>query len=163
MSGDIDPAKLQGISEDVPFAWTQADTLATAFDEMAAAVESMSDWNSWADHARTDWAGEALRMFNQRVTQGNTDAGELATALRDAAEDVRALKRAAQAEQDRREVAREWKRAYDENEANESGWNQFTDWVGGEDFEAPPEPDYPAPEPNLAVPPGPPTDSRVPN
>jgi hypothetical protein len=161
VSGDIDPAKLRGIEQDVPFAWEQADTLATAFDDMAAAVESMSDWNGKAEHARADGAGKWLDTFNQRVSQGNTDAGELASALRDAAEDVRALKRAAQAEQDRREVAREWKRAYDENEANESGWNQFTDWVGGEDFEAPPEPDYPEPEPNLAVPPGSATDTRV--
>lgn len=169
MSGDIDPEKLRGIAEDVPFAWNGPDdmdngpwkTLADAFDDMADAVGSMTDWNNWASHARTDWQGEALRVFNQRVQQGNTDAGELASALRDAAEDVRALQRAAKAEQERRKVAREWKRAYDENEANESGWNSFTDGVFGEDFEAPPEPDYPEPEPNLEAPPGSATETRV--
>jgi uncharacterized protein YukE len=169
VSGDIDPAKLQGIDEDVPFAWTSSSdmdsgawkTLAEAFDAMAEAVDDMTPWNNKAEIARQDWHGKANDVYEQRVQQGNDDAGQLATALRDAAEDVRALQRAAKAEQERRNTAREWKRAYDENEANESGLNQFGDAIFGEDFEAPPEPDYPEPEPNLESPPGQATDSRA--
>jgi len=154
MTGDIDPEKLKGIDEDVPFAWEQANTLERALEAMAEAVEGMAPWNSEAEHARVDWHGRACDVFDQRVGQCNRDAGELARALRDAVTDLQALRRAAQQEQDRRDKARKWREAYEKNQAKESGFNQFTDWVFGEDFRAPPEPEYPEPPPNLTPAPG---------
>jgi hypothetical protein len=114
-----------------------------------------------AQGALVEWNGEAMQAFVTRHGVGDGDAGKLVVALRDAAEDVRALRRAAGEEQNRRIAARRWLAAYEENERNESDWNKFTDWFSGEDYEAPPMPPPPAPEPNLAPPAGAVSATRV--
>ena len=146
---------LGAIDEDVPFDWGGATALIAALEAMATAVEDQRATRSEAAAgALVDWQGQAVGLFVDRLGVGDGDAVELAAALRDAAEDVRALERAAREEQERREAARTWRDAYEENERDESAWNKFTDWVGGEDFEMPPMPPPPTPEPNLAAAPG---------
>lgn len=148
MSGDL------GVfEEDVPFDWEGADRLARSFDDLADRVESqMPTRDGDLGHAMRDATGRWAQLFGERAGVGMGDASELVAALRDAAEDVRVMSRAAEEEQARREAARAWKRAYDENEANESVWNKVTDWIGGEDFAPPPMPDPQKPEPHLAPP-----------
>jgi hypothetical protein len=146
---------LGAVHEDVPFDWAGADALIAAFESMADEIElKRGDRASAAQGALTDWQGQAVQAFVDRVTVGDADAVELVGPLRDAAEDVRALRRAAQEEQDRREAARAYITAYEENERTESAWNDFTDWLGGEDFEPPPMPPPPSPEPHLSPPAG---------
>lgn len=146
---------LGAIGEDVPFDWDGATTLIASFEAMATAIEDQRVTRPEAQSgALRDWQGQAVGLFVERVAVGDGDAGELAIALREAAEQVRALERAAREEQERREAARTWQEAYEENERNESGWNKFTDWVAGEDFEMPPMPPPPTPEPSLAAAPG---------
>lgn len=153
---------LGAIDEDVPFDWDGAAALITAFETMASEIETQrSQRTDAAEHAMVDWLGEAVTQYVQRHNQGDLDAGELVTALRDAAEDVRAMQRAAQEEQDRREAAREYVRALEENEENEGFFDKVGDFFGGEDFEPPPMPPPPTPEPNLTAPTGPVSDTRV--
>jgi hypothetical protein len=147
--------ELGAIHEDVPFDWGGADTLISAFDTMAQQIDEQRQGRRTAgDGALVDWVGQAVPLFLQRQSVGDADAGELVAALRDAAEDVRALKRAAQEEQDRRVAARAYVTAYERNEAEESTWNDITDFFGGEDFEPPPLPPPPTPEPHLSSPAG---------
>lgn len=142
---------LGAFQEDVPFDWDGADVLAGAFDDLAQGVEGQrAARGRHAQDALTDATGRWAQAFVERFAVGVTDAAELAPALRDAAEDVRAMKRAAEEEQARREAARAWKRALDANEANEGFWDKTKDFVLGEDFEVPPMPDPPRPEPHLA-------------
>ena len=146
---------LGAIHEDVPFDWDGADTLITAFEQMAQEISDQRSVRLTAGGQALDqWEGQAVPPFVQRQDAGDADAGELATQLRDAAEDVRALVRAAREEQARRVAAREWVTAYERNEAEESLWNNVTDFFGGEDFEPPPMPPPPRPEPHLSSPAG---------
>jgi hypothetical protein len=147
--------ELGAIHEDVPFDWGGASTLISAFESMAQQIDDQRQARHTAgEGALVDWQGQAMPLFLQRATAGDTDAGELVAALRDAAEDVRALERAAREEQNRREAARAYVTAYERNEAEESTWNDITDFFGGEDFEPPPLPPPPAPEPHLSSPAG---------
>jgi hypothetical protein len=147
--------ELGAVHEDVPFDWDGADTLITAFESMAQQIQDQRPSRQAAGaHALDQWIGQAVPLFVQRQSAGDMDAGELVDALRDAAEDVRALKRAAQEEQDRRIAAREYVAAYERNEAEESLWDDITDFFGGEDFEPPPMPPPPRPEPHLSSPTG---------
>jgi hypothetical protein len=142
---------LGAIDEDVPFDWEGASALIASFESMANDIERQkADRMAAARTALEHWRGKHAGAFVQRCGVGDRDASDLFVALRDAAEDVRALQRAARAEQSRREAARAWVEAYERNERNESAWNKFTDWWSGEDYEAPPMPPPPAPEPNLA-------------
>jgi hypothetical protein len=146
---------LGAVDEDVPFDWEGADTLVAAFESMADEIEATQrERASAAEGALTDWHGQAAQAFIDRFHMGDADAHELAAPLRDAAEDVRAMKRAAEEEQSRREAARAYIQAYEENERNETNWNKFTDWLIDEDFEPPPMPPPPTPEPNLTPPAG---------
>jgi hypothetical protein len=145
MSGD-----LGAFEEDVPFDWEGADRLAVAFDDLANRIEGqIATRDGYVADGLTDAAGPWAQVLVERVGVGVFDAAELVMALRDGAEDVRAMRRAADEEQARRVAAREWKRAYDENEASESNVDKVGDFFFGEDFEPPPMPDPPKPEPNL--------------
>lgn len=155
---------LGAIHEDVPFDWDGADTLITAFEQTAQQISDQRATRLTAgDRALDRWEGQAVPLFLQRQAAGDADAGELVAQLRDAAEDVRALVRAARAEQARRAAAREWVASHERHERGESGerlWDgiadmtDMTDIFGGEDLEAPPMPPPPAPELHLSSPPG---------
>lgn len=146
---------LGAVQEDVPFDWDGADQLVTHFNATAARIEDQRGSRDAAgEHALVDWAGPHSQEFRGRQRTGDQDAVEIADALRAAAEQVRAMKRAAQEEQDRRVAAREYIRAKEENDQNESLLNQGSDLLFGEDFEMPPKPDPPKPEPMLSAPPG---------
>lgn len=146
---------LGAVEEDVPFDWDGADRLARQFDATAATISDQQGTRSSAGtHALIDWEGPYSKEFVSRQDTGDQDAGEISSALQEAAEQVRAMKRAAQEEQDRRVKAREYIRAMEENEKNESTLNKIGDFLGGEDFEKPPKPPPPKPEPSLSPPPG---------
>ena len=146
---------LGAIEEDVPFDWDGADRLVTRFEATATKIEDQrGSRTSAGQHALIDWAGPHSTEFTGRQAQGDTDAVEIASALRTAAERVRALKRAAQEEQDRRVKAREYMVAKAENDENESLLNKGKDFLTGEDFEMPPKPPPPKAEPMLTAPPG---------
>jgi hypothetical protein len=156
----VDASDLGAIEEDVyveggggTFDSEGADELILAFETMADDIESQRPSRQTAfEGALLDWHGAARDQFGERHTVGMNDASELATALRDAAADVRAMKTAAQQEQARIEKAREWVEAYEENERNESVLNKVSDWgiFGGEDFDPPPKPGPPTVPPNPA-------------
>jgi hypothetical protein len=146
---------LGAVHEDVPFDWAGADALVAAFESMANDIEAKRAARaSAAQGALADWQGQAVQPFIDRCTVGDADAAELGAPLRDAAEDVRAMKRAAEEEQRRREAARAYMAAYEENERNESTLDDVGDWLFGEDFEPPPMPPPPVPEPHLSPPAG---------
>lgn len=149
---------LGAIHEDVPFDWTGAEELIVHFDFVAEQIEAKRGQRSAAQNeAMVDWQGQAMPQFMQRALAGDFDAVELAAALRDAAEDVRAMLRAAHEEQDRRLAARDWERQVAEaarREGERSGWDKF--WNGSLPvIPPPPMPPPPVPEPHLSPPSGP--------
>jgi uncharacterized protein YukE len=128
---------LRGIAEDVPFAWAAAADLAAELRAAATACESqVPRRTTLATTAATEWRGRYAREFADRMGICTADAQRLATAMRDAANQVDELARLAREEQDRREQAREWQR----RQENESVLNQIGDFVFGED-DLPPVPD----------------------
>lgn len=144
-----------GALGDVPFDWAGADRLAAAFEAMAAELSNERGPRADAgQQALIDWQGTYSGQFRQRLATGDADAGELSAAMTDAAAKVRALKRAAQEEQKRREAARAYVNAKAQNDANESTLNKLSDWAFGEDFKMPPKPPPPTPEPLLTAPSG---------
>jgi hypothetical protein len=158
---DASELKAEG---DVAFDWTGATRLKAAFEAMASAVETQRGARMSAfDAGLKGWQGAGRSAYDQkpRHMQGDTDAGELGSALRDAIADIEALERAAREENDRRRRAREWLDAYAKNEREENFGDNLHDFFFGEDFRPPPMPEPPHPEPNLVPPPGPSADPRV--
>jgi uncharacterized protein YukE len=128
---------LRGIAEDVPFAWSAATRLAAELRATAAACEGqIPRRNTIAGQAATEWRGLYARQFGDRMGICTGDAQRLATALRQAAGQVDELARLAREEQNRREKAREWQRAQE----NESVLEEIGDFLFGED-DLPPIPD----------------------
>lgn len=163
----VDASELGAIEEDVEFDWDGATRLKAAFGWLADAIEAQRGprMEAFTTGLRS-WQGAAKAAYdaNPRHVQGDTDAGELVAACRDAIEDIKALERAALAENERRCRAREWVAAYkrhEEEEANQSVFEDIGEWFGGEDFRPPPMPEPPHPEPNLVPPPGPTTDRKA--
>jgi uncharacterized protein YukE len=128
---------LRGIDEDVPFAWSAATRLAGELRAAAATCEGqISRRTTIAGQAATEWRGLYARQFTDRMRICTGDAQRLATALRQAADQVDELARLAREEQDRREKARQWQREQDD----ESVLDKVGDFLFGED-DLPPIPD----------------------
>jgi uncharacterized protein YukE len=128
---------LRGIAEDVPFDWAAATRLAAEFRATAAACEGqIPRRTAIAGRAQTEWRGRYAREFAERMRICTGDAQRLATALRQAADQVDELGRLAREEQRRREAAREWQR----QQEDESLLEEFGDFLFGED-DLPPVPD----------------------
>jgi uncharacterized protein YukE len=138
---------LRGISEDVPFAFAAAADLAAELRASATACETqVPRRTAVAGTAEAEWRGRYAREFAGRMRICTTDAQRLATAMRDAANQVDELARLAREEQNRREQAREWQRRQDE----ESVLDKIGDFVFGED-DLPPIPD-PVTPPSFTTP-----------
>ncbi len=129
------------VEEDVPFDWGGADRLIAQFRSAASGLDGQRGSRlSAGEHALVDWKGPHAEEFRGRQSIGDVDAGEIATALRQSATRMEQLRDAAQEEQKRRELAREYMSAKEENDKNESLGNKFMDGVRGEDFKMPPKP-----------------------
>jgi uncharacterized protein YukE len=128
---------LRGIAEDVPFAWSAATRLAAELRAAATTCEAqIPRRNTIAGQAATEWRGLYARQFADRMRICTGDAQRLATALRQAADQVDELARLAREEQDRREKARQWQREQDD----EGVLEKVGDFIFGED-DLPPIPD----------------------
>jgi uncharacterized protein YukE len=128
---------LRGIAEDVPFDWSAATRLAAQLRATATASEGqIPRRTALAGRAATEWRGRYAREFAGRMGVCTGDAQRLATALRQAADQVDELSRLAREEQDRREKARAWQRQQEE----ESLLEDVGDFLFGED-DLPPIPD----------------------
>ncbi|BBH70557.1 hypothetical protein ACTI_72420 [Actinoplanes sp. OR16] len=144
---------LRGISEDVPFDWDAATHLAAQLRSSADECEGVVPRRTAAATVATEeWRGAYARQFATRMGLCVTDAQRLATAMRQAANQVDELARLAREEQNRREKAREWQRRQEE----EGVLDKIGDFLFGED-DLPPVPDpitppvYTAPPPAVAV------------
>jgi hypothetical protein len=160
----VDASELGAIHEDVPFDWSGATRLKAALEALASAIDAQRGPRMEAFAAGLkSWQGAAKAAYDQspRHVQGDTDAGELTPALRDAIADIEAMERAAREENDRRRRARDWVQAYKDHEENETFLDDVGDFFTGEDFQPPPMPEPPHPEPNLVPPPGPAADPRA--
>lgn len=143
------------VEEDVPFDWSGADRLITQFRAAATTIENQrSGRRAAGDHALVDWQGPHSDQFVQRQATGDADAQEIASSLRRSATQVEELKSAAEEEQKRRELAREYMRAKEENDRNESVGNKIMDGLTGEDFKMPPKPPPRKEAPLLTAPEG---------
>jgi hypothetical protein len=120
------------IHEDVPFDEDGANALIAAFEEMAQQISDQRSTRRAAEGRALDrWQGQAVPLFLQRRTAGDRDAAELADQLQDAAEAVRALRRAARWEQARRAGAREWVAPDDARREAGGLWDDVTVTVTG--------------------------------
>ncbi|WP_306214865.1 hypothetical protein [Actinoplanes sp. RD1] len=144
---------LQGIAEDVPFAWAAATGLARALRAAADECEGqISGRSQLAGQAKTEWRGLYARQFDDRMRICTEDARRLAGALRQAANQVDELARLAREEQDRRLKARQWQREQEDEGFLEKGY----EFLFGED-DLPPIPDpvtppaYTSPAPATAA------------
>jgi uncharacterized protein YukE len=128
---------LRGIAEDVPFAWSAATGLAAELRAAADACQGqISRRATIADQAAAQWRGLYARQFGDRMGICTGDAQRLATALRQAADQVDELSRLAREEQERREKARQWQR----DQQDEGILDKVGDFLFGED-DLPPVPD----------------------
>jgi uncharacterized protein YukE len=134
-----------------------ADDLAAKFRATATLLRAqVSQRNTLAAAARTDWQGAYEVKFGARMHVCATDAGLLATALDTAATQVDDLATRAKHEQDRRTKARAWKVEHDawkRRQEQKSTLDHIGDFFSGNSGE--PEPDEPnmtpADEPHLPV------------
>lgn len=123
---------LHGIENDVTFDFGAAEELATRADLAATGVDgTVGGRNFWTTHAMAEFRGHFSELFEANSTTANTDAGELADALRLVAEAARRLKEEAEKENERRRIAREWKAEQDARSDFHEGWDDF--WGSGED------------------------------
>jgi uncharacterized protein YukE len=134
--------ELHGIEEDVRFNWAGADALEQELRATSSTLDGqVSRRNGYASAAREEWRGVYSRQFAQRMRICTGDAGRLADAMTQAANQVQELAEAARREQDRREQAREWKREQDDEGLFERG----KDFLFGEDDKPPIPPPEPPP------------------
>jgi uncharacterized protein YukE len=129
------------IEEDVRFAWEAATKLSADLRSIAAGLdEQIPRRNTLADAAKQQWRGVYAGKFTDRMTICTTDAHRVAGALRDAADALDELAVLAHEEQDRRELAREWKIEHDawqRREDDKGMFESFTDTVGITDYDEP--------------------------
>ncbi|WP_157411654.1 MULTISPECIES: hypothetical protein [Actinoplanes] len=128
---------LRGITEDVPFDHAAATRLAAQLRASADECEGQIPRRSTvAGIAAEQWRGVYAGQFTGRMDICYADARRLATAMRQAANQVDELSRLAAEEQQRREQAREWQR----RQEDEGLLDQIGDFFFGED-DLPPVPD----------------------
>ncbi|GAA2710700.1 MULTISPECIES: WXG100-like domain-containing protein [Actinoplanes] len=128
---------LRGISEDVPYDREAADRLAGQLRAAADACDGQIPRRTTiASHAAQEWRGVYARQFGTRMDICTGDARRLATAMRQAAQQVDELSRLAAEEQSRREKARAWQ----QQQEDEGVLDKIGDFFFGED-DLPPIPD----------------------
>ena len=132
------------IMEDVPFAWDAASKLKQELLRAAGKLEGqIPRRNSYARHALEDWRGRYAHEFEvEHMAYTTGDAQRIATALQNCAEMVHELANLARQEQDRREIARAWKRkhdAWEADQADDSVLDDLGDLLGGNDEPEPPD------------------------
>jgi uncharacterized protein YukE len=148
---------LGAIEEDVRFAWDAATALAADLRATAGGLEGqVPRRNSLADTAKEEWRGVYAGKFTGRMSICTSDAGRVASAMRDAAEKLDELAVLAHEEQERRELARAWKVEHDawqRREDDKGMFESFTDGVGITDYDEPVCPvGPPATEPRRTIP-----------
>ncbi len=156
-------ADLGPFTEDVKFAWDAASRLKHSFiraaDELEAQIPRRS---SYAQHAKRDWRGTYAEQFegeHMPITIG--DARKIAAECRRCAQMLEQLSQLAREEQERRELAREWKRehdAWERDQADDNILDDVVDIVGGDDEPKPP--DLPEIKPHPLVAKAPPVGDR---
>ena len=121
---------LSGIEEDVPFDDGAADRLITVCDGAASLIIGQAGSRaSWQATAARDFKGHFAHLFRTNQATAHRDATELAGALRSTATGARRLKEEARKEQQRREVARQWKKEQEDRNLLERGH----DWLFGDE------------------------------
>lgn len=122
---------MHGIEANVEFDFGAADTLASACDTAATAVDGQSgSRSSYVTAALVDFKGHFSELFRTNAATAAGDALELSSRLREVATAVRRLVEEARKEQQRRETARAWKKEQDDR----SLWDRGVDAVfGGDD------------------------------
>ena len=115
---------LSGIEDDVPFDDGVADRLITVCDGAASVITGqVGSRASWQATAAKDFKGHFADLFRTNQTTAHSDATELVSALRLVSTGARRLKEEARKEQQRREVARAWKKEHDDRNMLEKGWD----------------------------------------
>jgi len=125
-----------GGAEPLDFDYGTAESVATAFTNAASTVEGQTGSRaSYVATALTDFRGRFSELFTTNASTASTDAGELATRLREVAGWADQLAESAREEDARRRRAREWQERHD----SRNGWEQVGDFLFGEE-EMPREP-----------------------
>lgn len=110
------------IEENVPFAWGPAGSLSAQLRRSARQLDNrVPRLESAAQHAKVDFRGAYARKFDRHMNKCTSDAAKISAALEEAAEMLDQLSKMASEEQERRKVAREWKKKHDEWERNRDG------------------------------------------
>jgi uncharacterized protein YukE len=132
---------LSGIQEDVKFDWTSATNLAKELRAAATELDNqIGTRNGNGAAARKQWRGTYGTQFDDRLKICTDDAKHLRDKMREAANGLDELAKAAKQEQDRRVKAREWVEHQKHRSLLEQGW----DWVtGGDEPPVPPPVDPP--------------------
>jgi hypothetical protein len=142
---------LGAYDEPVKFDWEGAKRLSAELRATATLLEDqVQPRNTYAAAARKDWKGKFADAFDGRMRLCTSDAKHLAGALRSTALKVDELATRARAEQQRRDLAKEYVRKHDEwqRKRDERGdvhkvWDGFTEGVGLADSDEPKPPDPP--------------------
>ena len=115
---------LSGIEEDVRFDDGAADRLISVCDAAASLITGQAGSRaSWQATAAKDFRGHFADLFRSNQATAHSDAVRLAEALRLVATGARRLKEEARKEQQRREVARAWKKEQEDRNWLEKGWD----------------------------------------
>lgn len=118
---------MQGIEDDVPFDDATCDALIAFCTASAASIEGQAGARASAVRTgSTDFEGLFSRLFIDNASVARSDASELATRLRELAVFAGELKAKAQAEQVRRQTARDWKTSLDQRNWFERTWDNWT-------------------------------------
>lgn len=147
---------MSGIEEDVRFDHDHAYSLIHAcFDASDTIREQTMPRYLWLSHGLVDFEGYYAQLFEQNGDVQASDATLLATRLDEVGTAVGDLKRAAKAEQERRETARAWKKRQDERgflgDVAAFLWGQEKATVGPPDPEPQLEVSTPAVQPRQAL------------
>ena len=126
---------LSGIDEDVRFDAEAADTLIAAVNDAASLIEGQTGSRaSWVTTGAKDFKGHFADLFQANAATAKADSAELVARLREVAQGATRLKEEAAKEQQRREIARQWKKERDDRNLFEKGWDK----VVGDDSDTPP-------------------------
>ncbi|MET0496617.1 MAG: hypothetical protein ABW000_26130 [Actinoplanes sp.] len=135
-------------TDPVGFDFVAAQRLIAEFLNAATALRGTAGARrTLANRALVDWRGRYAQQFAADVETGDTDAHRLAESYERAADQVRMLVRAAEAEDERRALARKW----EDQQRKRSNLERIQDWIGLGDDDVPPPPP-PAPQLNECVP-----------
>lgn len=130
---------LHGIEDDVPFDHGTCEALITFCTNTATLIDDQATSRAGAvTTGSTDFQGRFAEIFRQNASVARGDRRELVSRLREVATFAGELQEQARAEQERRRVAREWKREQEDRNLLERGYH----WLFGEDVPpvGPPDP-----------------------